>query len=117
MEKPLQITFRGLEPSEAVQARIRAKAQELERFAPQIISCHVTVQAPPGHQHRGGSYTVHVDVRVPTGELVVSREHGRDHAHEDVYVAVRDAFNAVVRQLEDYRRRQRGQVKQHEASV
>jgi len=58
-----------------------------------------------------------VDVRVPTGELVVSREHGRDHAHEDVYVAVRDAFNAVVRQLEDYRRRQRGQVKQHEASV
>jgi ribosomal subunit interface protein len=117
MEKPLQITFHGLAPSDAIEARIRAKAQSLEKFSSPLMSCHVTVQAPPGHQHKGGSYAVHVDVRVPSGELVISREHGHDHAHEDVYVAVRDAFDAVARQLEDYRRRQRGQVKQHEAPV
>jgi hypothetical protein len=56
---------------------------------------------------------VKVDLQVPSGQLVVSREPGHDHAHEDVYVALRDAFNAAVRQLEDYVRRQRGQVKQH----
>jgi len=111
MQKPLQITFRGLDHSDAIEQRIRDKAVELERFSPHVTGCHVTVHAPPGHHHKGGTYAVNVDLQVPSGQLVVSREPGRDHAHEDVYVALRDAFNAAVRQLEDYVRRQRGEVK------
>lgn len=117
MQTPLQITFHGLEHSDAIEERLRAKARELERFAPHLISCHVTVQAESGRHHRGNIYTVHIKLRVPNGELVASRESGRDHAHEDVYVSMRDAFNAITRQLEDYVRRQRGTVKQHESVV
>jgi len=50
---------------------------------------------------------------VPGGELVANREPDEHHAYSDVYVAIRDAFDAMRRQLEDYARRQRGQVKEH----
>jgi ribosomal subunit interface protein len=111
MPIPLQITFRGLEPSEAIDRVIRDKAQRLERFHERIASCHVTIDAPPQHHRKGGTYHVHVTLNVPGGEIVASRESGNNHAHEDVYVALRDAFAAIVRQLEDHVRLQRGAVK------
>lgn len=117
MDTPLQITFHGLDHSDAIEGRIRAKAQELERFASHIVSCHVTVELESGRHHQGKIYAVHVRLCVPDGELVASRETGRNHAHEDVYVSLRDAFNAATRQLEDYVRRQRRDVKQHEHPV
>jgi ribosomal subunit interface protein len=117
MNKPLQITFHGVEPSDAVEARIRAKVDELERFARHVVSCHVTVEQEARQHRKGTFYVVRIDVRVPNGEIVASRDPARDHAHEDVFVSIRDAFKAVVRQLEDYVRRQRGQVKHHEPPV
>lgn len=114
MQRPLQITFRGMEPSEAVERRIREKADELERFQGQIIGCHVTVESPHHHSQQGATFSVRLDVRVPQGEIVVNRDPGRNHAHEDVYVAIRDAFAAAVRQLEDHARQRRGKVKHHE---
>ncbi|MEY2934779.1 MAG: hypothetical protein RL033_5528 [Pseudomonadota bacterium] len=115
MNKPLQITFHGLEHSDAIAERIRAKAQNLERFAPHVVSCHVSVQAETSRHHHGNLYSVHVSVRVPGSEIVASRDPGRNHAHEDVYVSLRDAFQAIYRQLEDYVRRRQGDVKRHES--
>lgn len=114
MQNPVQITFRGMEPSEAVDRRIRDKVKELDRFHDHIMTCHVTVDAPHRQHQQGNVFAVHIDIRVAHGEIVVNREHGHNHAHEDVYVAIRDAFGAAVRQLEDYARRQRGEVKHHE---
>ena len=66
------------------------------------------------HHHQGKLYQVHLDLNVPSKELVASRGPGQHHAHEDIYVASRDAFDAVRRQLEDHARKQRGHVKNHE---
>jgi ribosomal subunit interface protein len=113
MEIPLQITFRDMEPSAAVEERVRERAALLGRFAQPITHCHVVVDAPPRHQHQGGLFHVTVEVTLPGAHLVVNRRPLERHAHADVYVAVRDAFDAVRRQLEDHRRRQRGDVKAH----
>lgn len=94
-----------MESSEAVEARVRELATKLERFYDRITSCHIVVQAPHRSQNKGKLYEVHIQVRVPGDEIVVNREHQRDHAHEDVYVAVRDAFAAMERRLEDFARR------------
>jgi ribosomal subunit interface protein len=110
----LQITFHGLEHSDALAQRINDKARELERFAPHVVSCHVSVQAETGRHQQGNLFSVHVRVSVRGGEIVASRDPGRNHAHEEPYVAVRDAFDAATRQLEDYVRRRRGHVKRHE---
>ena len=115
METPLQITFRDIAQSDAVEARIREKAAKLERHYKRIMSCSVVVEATNRRGHKGRIFDIHIDLRVPGGELVVSRQPGANHAHEDIYVAIRDAFRAAERQLEDYARRQSGQTKSHEA--
>lgn len=114
MAVPLQVTFKGMEPSPALETRIHARAALLERFARRILRCHVTIEAPHRHHRQGRLYRARIEVVVPRGDVVVTRESPHDHAHEDPYVAVRDAFDAVVRQLEDHVRRLDGRVKQHE---
>jgi ribosomal subunit interface protein len=114
MNIPLQITFHNMEPSEAVEARIREKAANLDQFAKDIMSCRVIVEAPHKHHHKGNIYAVKVDITLPGKEIVADRNPPQDHSHEDVYVAIRDAFNAARRQLEDYVRKRRAKVKTHE---
>ncbi len=115
MKLPLQITFRHMEPSEALEADIREKAEKLDQFCDQIMSCRVVVDAPHQHHHQGQLYSISVDLTVPGGEIVASRTSDEQHAHEDPYVASRDAFDAVKRRLEDYVRKQKHKVKLHEA--
>ncbi len=114
MQIPLQVTFRGMEPSPAVETRVREMAQRLDRYRDRITSCRVVVEAPHRHHHKGKLYTVAVDVTYPGGEVVVNRGRRFDHGHEDVYVAMRDAFNAVRRRLQDDTRIRRGDTKVHE---
>ncbi|SFF09409.1 ribosome hibernation-promoting factor, HPF/YfiA family [Nitrosomonas sp. Nm166] len=104
----LQITTRDVPHSEALESHIREKAEKLGKFYPHIMSCRITVELPHKHKHQGRLFDVHIDITVPGSELVVNRV-----ANEDVYVAVRDAFDAAKRQLEDYARRQRGDTKVH----
>lgn len=114
MQVPLQITFRRMEPSAAVEADIRDNVDKLELFDPNIISCRVVVEATEQRHHKGNLYRAGIDVRVPGAEIVASRHADEHHAHEDIYVAVRDAFDAARRQLEDHARKHRNKVKHHD---
>ena len=114
MQVPLQITFRHMDSSEAVAARIRGRAEELERFFDRIISCRVVIECQHPRRQQGNLFHVRVDLGVPGREIVVGRDPGAHHAHEDAHVAVRDAFDAVRRLLEDYVRERRGEMKLHE---
>ena len=113
MNLPLQIVFRHMESSAALEARIRALASRLDRFSAHIMRCHVTVEAPHQHQHQGNLFDVKIDITVPDAEISIQRAHPRDHAHEDPYVALRDAFRAARRKLQDYEREHRLDVKTH----
>jgi cold shock CspA family protein len=101
----LQISYRGVDPSPAVDAAIRDWVGKLERVYDKIIGCDVMVDAPHRRGRKGTQYHVRVALTVPEGRLVVSRDPGPDEAHEDVYVAVRDSFHTARRQLEDHVRR------------
>jgi len=114
MQQPLEITFRDVPRSEALEANIREKAGKLDQFYEKIMACHVIVERPHGHHHHGQLYHVRIDLTVPGGELVIRRDPKEHHAHEDPYVAVRDAFKAARRKLQDYSRKQRGAIKSHE---
>jgi cold shock CspA family protein len=115
MQLPVQISFRGVAHSDAVEASIRERAGRLEQFYDRITSCRVIVESPHAHHHKGNLYHVRIDLTVPGAEIVVRRDPEEHHAHEDIYVAVRDAFDAARRQLEDHVRRARGDIKSHEA--
>jgi ribosomal subunit interface protein len=113
MQQPVQITFRHMGSSDAIEARIRERAEELERFFDRIISCRVVVECQRPRHRQGNLFSVRVDLQAPGREIVVGRDPEAQHAHEDVYVAIRDSFDAARRLLEDYVREGRGEVKMH----
>jgi ribosomal subunit interface protein len=101
MKHPLQVTVRNMSLSDAARTAIQDKAAKLEAIDDQIIGCRVLVELPHKHQQQGELYNVRIDVTIPGAELVIKRE-----GNEDLYVAIRDAFNAARRRLRDRRRQQ-----------
>ena len=130
---PVQITFRNMPPSDAVAARVQEEAEKLDEFYKRITSCRVIVEVPHRHHTLGEQVHVRIELGVPGGEIVVRHEPTLHSAvqrsgeeewekhleanpqHKDIGVAIRDAFKAARRRLQDYARRQRGQVKVHNA--
>ena len=113
MQIPLQITFRNFGRSPAVEASVQGHAERLDKYYDRIMACRVVVEKRHKHHQHGNHFHVSVDVTVPGGELIASREPDEHHAYTDVYVAIRDAFDTMRRQLEDYARRQDPRVKTH----
>jgi hypothetical protein len=121
--------------------RISVRRPLSSSFYERITSCRVIVEAPHRHHHKGKVYEVRIDLTVPGGEIVINHaptrlsalklseardsekeliethEPSKHAAHADVYVAIRDAFNAAGRRLQDYARRQSGAVKTHKATA
>jgi ribosome-associated translation inhibitor RaiA len=106
MEFSLQIVVRHLAHSDALEARVRKDVAKLLSSHPRMVSCRVTVEELGKHRHQGRQFQVRIDARTPGKEIVSRRDH-----HEDVYVALREAFDAMRRQLKDAAGLARGEVK------
>jgi cold shock CspA family protein/ribosome-associated translation inhibitor RaiA len=128
---PVQTTFRNTRHSDAVEARIQEEADKLNKYFDRITSCRVMVEAAHRHHKRGDPFHIRIELGVPGKELVVAHEPTLRKAlmhddeghlsksqeleapHKDVYVAIRDAFKAMRRQLQDYVHCLRQEVKAH----
>jgi cold shock CspA family protein/ribosome-associated translation inhibitor RaiA len=114
MQLPIQISFRNMQPMPAVEAEIHERANALDKYFGRIMACRVAVEASTRRPRKGRLYHLRVDLTVPGREIVVKRDPSEHHAHEDILVAVRDAFEAARRQLEEHAHRSRGEIKVHE---
>ncbi len=99
---PLRITYHGLEASPAIAAAIDDRGQKLGQLFDRIQSCRVVVETPHKSHTKGNLFQVKVDLTVPGGELVVTQHSRQDHAHEQLGIVIRDAFDAMERQLKTY---------------
>jgi len=115
MQTEPRISFPGLPIDHAVRDAVLDHVAQLERLWDRITGCHVVISQPHRHQRSGRLYSVRIELVVPGAEIVVNRDHHLDHAHEDPLVAVRDAFLALRRRLEDHVRRLHGVEKIHVA--
>ena len=113
MTIPTSITFRGMAASEALRARIEERAQRLDRFAEDILSCNVVVNACERKHHRGNRYNVRASVTLRDCMIETGHTPSPDSSHEDAYLAVTHTFNALRRRVEDHVRRRRGDIKSH----
>ena len=96
-----RVSFQNVEHSEAVEKDILGRIDHLEKFHPRLVGCSVVVDAPHRDQRKGRIYEIRIDLSVPGNDISVTREAGVNHAHEDIYVAIRDSFDAAKRLLED----------------
>ncbi len=111
MDIPLEIAWLNVEKSETVEARIRERVEKLPRYFNRINSCRIAVEMPHRSQHHGKEFHIRIEVRVPEHELVVSNNPGDRRDHYDAHLAIRDAFDAMDRRLEEHSRKMRGEVK------
>jgi len=106
----VQVTFRDLPYSQALENCIQDHAEKLRQYYEHFIHCRVVLAISQNHKHQGKLYNVRINLSVPGKELVATRQQ-----NEDIYVAIRDTFNALTRQLEDYLRKRRGDIKTHDS--
>jgi cold shock CspA family protein len=114
MEYPTQVVFHNMPSSEFIEKAALEKAEKLFALYPKIIHCRVIIESPHQHSHQGQIYHVRVILKVPEEDIVVTRQPAQEAQHEDVYVALRDAFDAAKRRLRQYHGKIKRQVKHHE---
>ncbi len=135
MTLPLQVTFRNMKHSIQVEDWIRAEAEKLETFYHRIIGCRVAIEVPHRHHKRGKPLHIRIDLTLPGKEIVIKRvpvaihrttvngestasSHAQSKsAHADLQLVIHDAFKSAGRRVQDFARRQRGQVKRHQAAL
>jgi len=102
-----QVVFRGIDHSQAVEDAVHKRLNKLERFSDEIQSLRVILESPHNNHHKGKVYHVGVEALIPNHDIHVTHEQHDKHEHEDIYVAIRDAFNALERRLKGVYGRQR----------
>lgn len=112
METPAEVTFKDIEKSDAVEKRIRERVDKLEAMCPEIVRCQIWVRAPH-RRHKATEYVIDISVQMPGSTLHIDRRPGDDHAHTDIYVAIRDAFNAMERQVRKWQDLNKGRPESH----
>jgi ribosomal subunit interface protein len=105
MQIPLEISTRQLELSPDLEADLQRRAAKLERHYDRVTSCRVAVEGPGEHRTGGGLFRVRLDITVPGSELVADKQ------DQDLNLAIRDAFQAAERQIDEIAQRRRGEVK------
>ncbi|MEA2695236.1 MAG: hypothetical protein QOJ16_4623 [Acidobacteriota bacterium] len=105
MQVPLELSARRATLSPQIEADLRARVDKLERYYHRITSCRIAVEGPSNHHQEGGPWRVRIDITVPGNELVANKE------SETLQAATQDAFDAAERQVEEFARKRRGEVK------
>lgn len=111
MTVPLELSFHNTDHSSAVATKVSEKAAKLNERFDRMTHCRVVIETPHRHHRKGKLYKVSLEIGLPNHELVVNRDPADHHAHEDIYVAIRDAFDAARRQLDDYTEKMADKVK------
>ncbi len=104
-----QVVFRGIDHSEAVEEAVQRRAEKLARYTDQIQSLRVTLESPHNNHHKGKVYHVGVEAFIPNHDIVVNHDQHDKHSHEDIYIAIRDTFDAVERRIKELAEKQRRQ--------
>jgi ribosomal subunit interface protein len=108
----LELSFHGMDPSFTVRRKVEQKIEKLKKRHPRVTSWHVYVQGPQGSSRK---YEVTIEARVPGTELAVRANPASRNAHTQIAEAIRDAFRAIERQLEERSKKRRSVVKGREA--
>lgn len=111
MKQPIQLTFRNIPESAALKKLILDEAEDLEHFYDRITHCRVVIESPHQKHQSGNLYHVSIHLTVPGKTLVVTRNPDEHFSHKDCYLAIREAFHEIRRQLQDFIRIQRAPVK------
>ena len=62
---PLKLRYHGLDQSDAIDTKLKARAEKLDRLFDRITACDVVVECTNHRHHKGRIYRVGIDLVVP----------------------------------------------------
>lgn len=121
MAVPLQISYRDVSQSDALDTLVANEAAKLERYFGRILGCRVLIEHAHEHQRSGAPFQVRITLNIPGEDVFINQEpdiHDSvgaddearsrvqkrasvDAAYKDPALAVRSAFRKARRQLQD----------------
>ena len=107
MTNKFQVVYHNIDQTEAISEAVQKRIDKLERYCDQIINGRVVLDSPHNNHHKGKVYSVTLEIHTPTLEVRVNQDQHDNHAHEDLYVAIRDAFNVAERQFKSVDKKHR----------
>ncbi|MEC8587309.1 MAG: ribosome-associated translation inhibitor RaiA [Pseudomonadota bacterium] len=117
MTNDFQIVFHNIEQSTSISDAVNKRISKLQRFCDRILAGRVVLDSPHNNHHKGKVYSVGLEIHTPSKEVRVNQEQHDNHAHEDLYVAIRDAFNAAERQLKAIHKKHRTERNHHSSEL
>ncbi|PCJ25603.1 MAG: ribosomal subunit interface protein [SAR86 cluster bacterium] len=117
MTNEIQVVFHNIDQTDALTEAVQKRIQKLSRFCDQIINGRVVLDSPHNNHHKGRVYSVSLEIHTPNLEVRVNQDQHDNHAHEDLYVAIRDAFNVAERQLRSVDKKHRADPSQMGAEM
>ena len=117
MTNDFQIVFHNIEQSTSISDAVNKRISKLQRFCDRILAGRVVLDSPHNNHHKGKVYSVGVEIHTPSKEVRVNQEQHDNHAHEDLYVAIRDAFDAAERQLKAIHKKHRIERSHHSSEL
>ncbi len=126
MSFPVQITYRAVDSSEALDRLIRDEAAKLGKFFDGILRCRALIERQSAHHHAGSPFRVRLTLALPGFELVVDAEpslraipfddeplrvHKSDEidaVYKDPALTIREAFRRARRRMQAYVQRNLG---------
>ena len=117
MTNDFQIVFHNIEQSTSISDAVNKRISKLQRFCDRILAGRVVLDSPHNNHHKGKVYSVGLEIHIPSKEVRVNQEQHDNHAHEDLYVAIRDAFDAAERQLKAIHKKHRTERNHHSSDL
>lgn len=107
MKVPPEITYRGVEKSDAIEALVQEKIAKLERACDHINSCHIAIEKDQDRPRDRSPYRVRLDITVPPNhELAAESTMNNQSRYVELDTVIRDAFDKAWRQLRDLSKQQ-----------
>ncbi|MEL6319867.1 MAG: HPF/RaiA family ribosome-associated protein [Cyanobacteria bacterium J06626_14] len=118
MQLPIDISYRNVEKTPAIDDLIRSKAEKLEEVCDHIMGCHIAIEQTHTHPEKGSPYRVRIDLTVPPNhEIVAEKSPDEGIQYDALQVVIRDAFEAARRQLKELTEKQQNRTKSHPEQV
>ncbi len=97
--RPCRIVFHGFPASEPPQTEVRAWLARLGALTAPMLGGEVSIEAVD-QSRKERRYRVRMELVMPAGPVLVGSDHPTNLPHEDIFVAIRNAFRTMRRELE-----------------
>lgn len=101
MKSAVDVVYRDLASSTAINETITKKIEKLNRYTDQIVHSRIVLDTPHNHKHKGKQFRASLEIDLKGSPIAITQD------NESIHLAIRDAFITAERKIKQLSARQR----------